>query len=84
MILVFGGKEKLLLVCQDEQVRASLSLSLISLSITLSLSLTHTVMWRCFSYTVVFLYLMEEETSLLIQVPAGIGAAIEVRCYNYQ
>ncbi|XP_011403233.1 PREDICTED: cleft lip and palate transmembrane protein 1-like protein [Amphimedon queenslandica] len=36
-----------------------------------------TILWRCFSYTVVVLYLLEEETSLLISVPAGISAIIE-------
>ena len=36
------------------------------------------VFWRCFSSAVVFLYLLEEETSYLILVPAGIGSVIEV------
>lgn len=35
-------------------------------------------MWKCFSYTVIFFYLLEEDTSLLVQIPAGIAAAIEV------
>ena len=37
------------------------------------------VLWRCFSHLVVFLYLMEEETSLLVLVPAGIATVIEVK-----
>jgi phosphate starvation-inducible membrane PsiE len=36
-----------------------------------------TILWRCFSYTVVFLYLIEEETSLLVTIPSGIATVIE-------
>lgn len=36
------------------------------------------VTWRCFSQVVVFLYLLDEKTSLLVQVPAGIATVIEV------
>jgi len=37
------------------------------------------ITWRCFSQAVVFLYLLDEKTSLLVLVPAGIAAVIEVR-----
>ena len=41
-------------------------------------SFSTAVTWRCFSQVVVFLYLLDEKTSLLVQVPAGIAAVIEV------
>jgi hypothetical protein len=39
---------------------------------------TLTVVWRAFSQAVVLLYLVDEETSLLVLVPTGIATVIEV------
>ncbi|XP_047530798.1 cleft lip and palate transmembrane protein 1-like protein [Vanessa atalanta] len=36
-----------------------------------------TVIWRAFSQLVIFFYLLDEQTSLLVLVPAGISAVIE-------
>lgn len=41
-----------------------------------------TVFWRAFSQMVIFFYLLDEQTSLLVLVPAGISAIIEVRPYH--
>ena len=37
------------------------------------------MLWRAFSQVVVFLYLLDEETSYLVIVPMGVGTVIEVR-----
>lgn len=40
---------------------------------------TRTILWRAFSQAVVFLYLMDENTSMLVLVPAGLTTLVEVR-----
>lgn len=38
---------------------------------------TKALLWRCFSYTVIFFYLLDQETSLLVLIPSGVSVLIE-------
>lgn len=39
---------------------------------------SRTLVWRAFSQFIIFLYLMDENTSLLVVIPAGVGTIIEL------
>lgn len=40
------------------------------------------VLWRAFSQSVVFLYLLDEKTSLLVLVPSGLNTLLEVQNFK--
>lgn len=42
-----------------------------------------TTLWHAFSQIVIFLYLYDEHTSMIVVISAGIGALIAVKTFAY-